>query len=299
MALLVKLDAAWLLMPAAMLVLLRGWQHRATGSWRSVLVASSAATRMLAAGALVTAAVLIAHVVLGRKLPDAATAAGRQDSPFVTGAYRQYLLHEMPLSPRVLLDAAADYAQFMAADLHGLGRHDANGSTPWQWLYQQQPINYRWDSDGVHTSYVQLVANPIGWALASLAPLAAAWLLWLQWYWPIRGRWTPRTFLLGALLSAWLACFLLHQWISAQRVMYLYHAFNGLLLAFLLAALAWSMATERWPALHRRQTIVLTTFAALHLAAFLWLSPLSFHRPLTHTACERRNVPWHIVACQP
>ena len=299
MAMLVKLNAAWLLVPAAMLVLWRAWQHRAVGWLRAVVAATAAAARMLVAGILAVLLVLTAHVIAGREMPDAATPAGRQDSAFVSGAYRQYLLHEVPLSPRVLIDAARDSARFIAADIDGLGLHDDNGSAPWQWLVQRQPISYRWDSDGMRTSYVQLVPNPLGWALASLAPLAATWMLWLQWHSPAPGGRASRPFLAVALLSAWTACFALHEWIAAQRVMYLYHAFNGLLLGYLLALLAWSAAIERWPALRRRQAVLAGAFMALHLAAFLWLSPLSFHRPLTRDACERRNFPLRVVECRP
>ncbi|MFT3763378.1 MAG: phospholipid carrier-dependent glycosyltransferase [Pseudoxanthomonas sp.] len=299
MAMLVKLNAAWLLAPAAMLALLRAWERRGEGVASGLIAAAATSLRMLAAGLLASVLVLAAHVSIGREMPDAATVAGRQDAAFVTGAYRRYLQHEVALSPRVLFDAAADYARFIAADADGLGLRDENSSTPAQWLRQWKPINYRWDSDGTYTAYVQLAANPVGWTLATLAPLVAAVLLWLQWRRPVDVMRARSGFLIAALLAAWIACFVLHSWIASRRLMYLYHAFDGLLLGFLIAVLAWRAAIERWPSLHRRQTGALAAFAALHLLAFLWLSPLSFHRPLTHAACERRNLPLPAVECRP
>ncbi|MFT3755114.1 MAG: phospholipid carrier-dependent glycosyltransferase [Pseudoxanthomonas sp.] len=299
LAMLVKLNAAWLLLPAMMLVGLRAWDRRGEGIAAGLIAASKTAVRMLAAGLLASVLVLSAHVSIGRNMPDETTVAGRQDAAFISGAYRQYLQHEITLSPRVLFDAAGDYARFMSTDAAGLGLQDGNSSTPMQWLRQWKPINYRWDSDGVHTSYVQLVANPVGWALATLAPLAAALLLWLPWRRSVDVAPSRAIFLLATLLVAWIACFTLHAWIASQRLMYLYHAFSGLLLGFLIAVLAWRIAAERWPALQARQAGVLGAFATLHLLAFLWWSPLSFHQPLTHAACERRNLPLHVVECQP
>lgn len=301
LALLVKLNAAWLLVPAMALVLRRARQRQREGAGVvPVLVAAGAtALPMLASGMLATLLVLAIHVSVGHRMPDEGTPAGRQDTAFIDGEYRRYLQGERGPGMAVLLDAARGHARFMAADISGMGLGDANGSTPWQWLRQQRTINYRWDSDGTRTAYVQLVPNPVGWALASLSPLAVAWLLVLQWWRPLPGRTdSTRTWIAAALLAAWIACFALHLWIASQRVMYLYHAFNGLLLAFMLAPLAWTMARERWPGLRGHGDAVTSGVVVLHLAAFLWLSPLSLHRPLDHAGCERRNLPWPVLECR-
>lgn len=300
LAMLVKLNAAWLLVLAAAWLLQLTTRHWRQGRNVALRQAGLAALRMLGAGLLVTLLVLTAHVAIGHRLPNPATIAGRQDAAFIRGEYRRYLQGERTLGLPVLGDAARDYVRFMRVEVRGVGLHDANGSTPWQWMLGQSTINYRWDSDGTRTSYVQLLPNPAGWMLAALAPLAMCLLLGLAWVKPLPpdsgtlSAWIP-----AALLTAWLACFALHLWIASQRVMYLYHAFSGLLLGFVLAVLAWRMAVERWPSLRRGQTGVVAAFVALHLTAFLWLSPLALHRPLDHAACERRNLMQHIVACRP
>ncbi|MFT4177853.1 MAG: phospholipid carrier-dependent glycosyltransferase [Thermomonas sp.] len=296
LALLVKLNAAWLLAPAAVLVL-----HRLVTTPASPIgAAAKTAMRMLAAGVLATVLVLGAHVAIGHRMPDANTIAGRQDTAFIEGAYRAYLQGQRGIGPAVLLDAARGYARFMATDVDGMGLHDANGSTPWQWLAQRRTINYRWDSDGTRTAYVQLVPNPLGWLLALLAPLAVALLLALRLRAPASVRAdAPLAWIAAALLAAWVACFGLHLWIASQRVMYLYHAFGGVLIGFALVPMAWQLATARWPGLRTQGGRPATALLALHLLAFWWLSPLSLHKPLTHAACQQRNWPLHIVECQP
>jgi hypothetical protein len=37
----------------------------------------------------------------------------------------------------------------------------------------------------------------------------------------------------------------------------------------------------------------------LLLASFLFYAPLTFHRPLTHAQCERRNLFQQVVECRP
>lgn len=297
LAMLVKLNAAWLLLPAATLLLVRLSAAPRQGAVRRTMVT---ALRMLGAGMLATLLVLTAHVAIGHRPPDSRSIAGTQDAGFISGNYQAYLQRERGIGVPVLLDAASDYARFMAADIRGVGQHDSNGSSPWQWLYGQRSINYRWDSDGQRTRYVQLAPNPVGWWLATLAPLATLVLLVLAWFKPVPGLHAARqVWMAAALLAAWTACLVLHLWIASQRVMYLYHAFSGLLLGFLLALLAWQMALQRWPVLRHRQGQIVTLFISLQLAAFLWLSPLALHQPLTHAACQQRNAIAAVVECRP
>lgn len=302
LAMLVKLNAAWLLVPAAALVAQRALSRRARGPVPMLRAGVATALPMLATGLLATALVFAAHLVVGHRMPVAGTAAGDQDAAFVDGAYRAYLEGGRGLDPAVLAGAIGDYARFIAADVAGMGRHDANGSTPVQWLAQRRTINYRWDSDGVRTAYVQLVPNPAGWLLAAVAPAAAALLLALARLRPAPAPPADRrvpAWVLGTLLATWLACFGLHAWIASQRVMYLYHALDGVLLGVLLAAAAWPWAGERWPRLARHEGALVAGFAALQLAAFVWWSPLALHRPLDTAACELRNWPHAVVECRP
>ena len=73
----------------------------------------------------------------------------------------------------VVLAAAQDYTHFMLSDLKAVPRSDPNGSLPIQWPLHTHTINYRWDSDGVHTAYVQLAGNLWGWVIAGIAVVAA------------------------------------------------------------------------------------------------------------------------------
>jgi hypothetical protein len=77
----------------------------------------------------------------------------------------------------VVLAAAQDYTRFMLADLKGVPKNDRNGSQPMKWPLHIRTINYRWDSDGVHTAYVQLVGSLSGWLMAGIALVATVGLL--------------------------------------------------------------------------------------------------------------------------
>jgi hypothetical protein len=80
----------------------------------------------------------------------------------------------------VVLATAQDYTRFMLADLKGVPKNDQNGSQP----LHIRTINYRWDSDGVHTAYVRMVGNLWRWLMAGIALVATVGLLILQWWRP-------------------------------------------------------------------------------------------------------------------
>jgi dolichyl-phosphate-mannose-protein mannosyltransferase len=61
----------------------------------------------------------------------------------------------------------------------------------------------------------------------------------------------------------------------------------------------WMEAADRWPALRLRLEPVMAGATALLLASFIFYAPLTFHRPLSHAECERRNLFQHVVDCQP
>jgi dolichyl-phosphate-mannose--protein O-mannosyl transferase len=202
-----------------------------------------------------------------------------------------------------MVSAANDYRRFMTADFEGIPRSDANASSPLQWPLERGTINYRWDSDGTHTAYVQLVGNRVSWSLALVAPFAALTLLILHWRFPSEpaDRVSPagvRRQLLGMLLLEYIAFMALHWYLGTYRVMYLYHYFIGLLLAFTLLPLVFREALDRWPAAQKWQTPALAGLTALLLVSFVFYSPLTFHRPLTHEQCERRNSFQHVVDCK-
>jgi dolichyl-phosphate-mannose--protein O-mannosyl transferase len=212
--------------------------------------------------------------------------------------YEAYLGGERELSPVVVLAAARDYTRFMLADLKGLPKNDPNGSRPIEWPLHRGTINYRWDSDGVHTAYVQLAGNLWGWLVAAAALVAAVGLLMLQRWRPCPSSDPERRALLTMLLLQYLVFITVHAYLGTVRVMYLYHYFLALLLAFCLVPLVLAEARARWHVLRARQEWQLAIATALLLVSFTFYAPLSFHRALTHTQCEWRNVVQHIVDCR-
>jgi dolichyl-phosphate-mannose--protein O-mannosyl transferase len=100
------------------------------------------------------------------------------------------------------------------------------------------------------------------------------------------------------LLSLYVAFMAVHGYLGTVRVMYLYHYFPALILAFCLVPLALAESAERWQASPAVQEACLALVAGLLLVSFAFYSPLSFHRPLTHAQCEWRNFVQHVVACQ-
>ncbi|MGH8027694.1 MAG: phospholipid carrier-dependent glycosyltransferase [Pseudoxanthomonas sp.] len=300
LATMVKLNAGVLMLLGAMLIAWRAGKGWRIAPQRRLLMTAARDSAAMAAGcALAIVAVFAAHVAAGPNPPDTRSPAGMQDVRFVSGDYRAYLDGGRPLSPAVVLAAARGYADFMAADFAGMARSDPNASPPLQWPLHRKTINYRWDSDGVRTGYVQLSGNLFSWSLALLSPVAALCLLLLQWRRPLPGGWTPRRVLMAMLLLQYLAFMAVHAWLGTQRVMYLYHYFIGLLLAFCLIPLVLEESARRWRVLRANNTPLLASMTVLLLGSFVFYSPLTFHRPLTHAECERRNLFQQVVECRP
>lgn len=311
--------------------------------WRTVpqlkLLLTGARDGLAMAGGCIAAIALVMtlHVALNPVAPIAASPAGKKDLGFVTPVYAAYLHHERPLSPAVVLDASLDYLRFTFADLAGVPRTDPNGSKPLVWPLMRGTTNYRWDSTGDRTAYVQLVGNPVTWYL-SLAALAASLALILSWSWkalqsatgtaqqrqplpstPSRAsrsgksaresaaaipesvfgpRSDPaRRALIVMLLAQWFVYMGVHAYIGMERVMYLYHYFIALMMAYCLVPLVLAEVAERWPALRERQISILAGMAALVWLGFIFYAPLTFHWYLTFNACEWRNVLMHVINC--
>jgi dolichyl-phosphate-mannose--protein O-mannosyl transferase len=299
LAMMVKLNAIVLLLLGVMLIARRvsmGWAGAPRR--RLLLIAIRDASIIAGSCALVMVAVFAVHVRVSAKNVDATSIAGHKDQQFMSQEYREYLQGTRALSPSVIVSAASGYLQFMAADFEGTPSSDANASSPLQWPLEHGTINYRWDSDGTRTAYVQLVGNRVNWILALAAPFAALALLILQWRRPGEPADRVRRSLMVMLLIEYVAFMALHCFLSLFRVMYLYHYFIGLLLAFTLLPLVFREAVDRWPAVRRWQTPALAGLTALLLVSFIFYSPLNFHRPLTYRQCEWRNSFQHVVNCR-
>ena len=80
--------------------------------------------------------------------------------------------------------------------------------------------------------------------------------------------------------------------------MYLNHYFQALILGFCLVPLVLAEAAERWHRLRASQELVQAVITSLLLVSFAFYSPLSLHRPLTHSQCEWRNFAQHVVDCR-
>jgi dolichyl-phosphate-mannose-protein mannosyltransferase len=295
----VKVNVAVLALLGPLLIARRvasGWRSEPRG--RLWLRAARDALIMLAGCFVAVAGVFTVHFALNRLPPIAASPAGARDSAFITAPYAQYLHRERPLSPAVVWAAAADYTRFMVSDFKGVAREDPNGSSPLEWLVGRGTINYRWDSSGSHTAYVQLVENPFSWMLGLAALLAALAFAGAQplGLWPAASR--DRRALILALLAQYLFFMAVHAYIGTLRVVYLYHYFIGLLLTFCLVPLLAEQIAERWPVLRARKASLTWTMVGLLWAGFALYAPLSYHWPLTHSQCEWRNVLGHVVDCQ-
>lgn len=300
LAIMVKLNAVLWLLLGLMLIVRRiriGWSFG--GSRSRLLLTGLRDGSVIASGCLLAiVAVWTIHVAVSSHRPPVGSAASVKDRAFMSDTYQAYLDGERGLSPAVVWAAARDYTDFMLADLNGIPKRDQNGSRPLEWPLDARAINYRWDSDGVHTSYLQLVGNLWGWFVADIALLAAVGLLILQRLRPCPSSDPDRRALMAMLLTQYLVFMIVHVCLGTMRVMYLYHYFLALILCFCLVPLVLAEAAERWPALRAWREAQLALIAVPLLAGFAFYSALSFHRPLTHVQCEWRNAVQHVVDCR-
>lgn len=333
LAVAVKVNAAVLALLGAMLIARRigiGW--RSAPRARLLLTAARDGAVMAGGCLAAIAAVFTLHIAINRLPPDPASPAGRKDLAFISSPYSAYLHRERPLSPAVVWAATRDYSRFMTADFKGVPRTDPNGSKPLDWPLQRGAINYRWDSTGKQTAYVQLAGNPVGWLLGLAALVGALGLIAALPFRRLPIAAVPRAELprapttpaprpitpgplgappLGAPLARperralmvmlalqYLVFMAVHVYLGTQRVMYLYHYFIALLLTFCLVPLVAAEAAERWPVLRAWRAVLLGAMCLSLWAGFLFYAPLTFHWYLTHGQCEWRNVLQHIVHCQ-
>ncbi|HEY6823962.1 MAG TPA: phospholipid carrier-dependent glycosyltransferase, partial [Steroidobacteraceae bacterium] len=185
LAIMVKLNAVLWTLLGLMLILRRIGKDWHSAPRARLLLTGLRDGTVMASGCLVAiVAVWTIHVAVTPHLPPPGSPAGARDEAFMSHTYRAYLEGTTEFSPMVVLAAAQDYARFMLADLKGVPKNDQNGSQPVEWLLHIGTINYRWDADGAHTSYVQLVGNLWGWLMADICLVATVGLLILQWWRP-------------------------------------------------------------------------------------------------------------------
>lgn len=299
LAMMVKLNAAVLTFLGALLVVRRvaiGWPASAS---RARVLATGVRDGALMAGGCIAAIAVVAtlHVALNRIPPDPASPAGRKDISFMSPAYSDFLHGKRPLSAAVVLAASGDYLDFMFDDLKGVPRTDPNGSRTIDWPFHRGTINYRWDSTGEETAYVQLTGNQVAWLLGLAALLASPVLLLWSRAAPGPASDPARRAIIVMLLAQYFVYMGVHAYIGIERVMYLYHYFIALVMTYCLVPLVLAELADRSPAVRRNQLGILGGMALLIWAAFIFYAPLTFHWYLTVQQCEWRNVLQHVVHC--
>ncbi|MBI1682865.1 phospholipid carrier-dependent glycosyltransferase [Caulobacter hibisci] len=291
LAAMVRLNAV-VLAPIGLLLPILAW--RGPKPWRA---AGARVLALVGGGLAAVAVVMTIHVAVAPLPPMRGEPAGARDTAFVSPTYRDFLEGKRSLSPAVVWAAGSDYRRFIAADFAGTPKADPNGSSPLGWPLSVGAINYRWDSDGRTTRYLQLVGNPAGWAIGLLGMLLAAGLVCLR-----RGLDDDavlRRRLMLTLLAGWTMFMTAHLLLAQQRVLYLYHYFPGLLISWALAILAFEEACARWPAVARRRMPLLAAATGAVLLGFLAYAPFTYHRPLTHAGCAVRTLLGpHVADCR-
>ena len=293
-ATMVKLDGVLLLAAPAALIgsaVARGW--RDTQVWRAAVLQGLACA---AAALVVIVATYAVQTLWSFKPPDYGTPAGAADARFISPTYRDYLDGQRSWSPAVVFAAAHDSFSYMLRDQATVPLAGPNGSSPWLQPFGLNPITYRRINPGRMTGYVQLVANPVNWTLSGLGLLAASLLVVAQSRAAERFGLRPgETRGLLTLVTTALVFYVVHGLLGAHRIMYLYHYFlpellGVLCLPFLFQGLA--RRSPRWRAIAATCGLV-----AASAVAFLWFAPVLYAHPISHRACERRNIPVWIVMC--
>lgn len=252
---------------------------------------------------IVIYSIFTVHAIVGSKMPDINTSAGKQDLENMSPTYRNYVAGQQSLSPSVVISLTNDYFKFMDKDHLGVPKLDVckpgeNGSHPLHWLLHDKTINYRWDSADGMTKYVQLTGNQFDWFLGlacvvfSLVLIINHRVLKL----PVGDK--KIYHLIEVFAGLYVLFMVLHLYLGTQRVMYLYHYFIGLLLTYILIVLNWQYLSDLHKFSARAKTAFAVGIAGLSCATYLFFLPLNNHTPMTHDQCEARNIFQHIVDCQ-
>jgi len=253
-----------------------------TGVGQRLVALARVATLIAAGTASTILAVFLLHLGVARRPMPSGWPAARADARFIGADYRAFLDGREPLSAGAALDAIAGYRRFMAADLAGVGRTDANGSSPWGWPLGRKPIVYRWDSNGRTTAYVALVPNLAAWAVSLLGVIGAVSAI----VHPSGRRNRHDRPPIIALLVIWVAFMLSALALERVRVLYLYHYFIPLIIGWALAARLASRSEGSRGATRLAAHVGL----ALILVDYAVVAPFALHQPLTDSACSRRTM---------
>ncbi len=171
-----------------------------------------------------------------------------------------------------------------------LCKPDENGSPWYFWPFGARSINYRWETpDGQSYRYLYLQSNPVVWWTAFAAVLLALAFLVSSVLLPVKQS-LKKPYLLLVFAGMYVSFFVAISRI--ERVMYLYHYFSALLIAFIIVALLFDelsvigkrIITEYW------KTIGLMVMAAFIFASYQFYRPFSYYEPMTAQQFQHRNI---------
>ena len=192
--------------------------------------------------------------------------------------------------PELWIDSAINYLAHYEDGVPTLNlcKPTENGSPAYLWPIGARTISYRWQAaENNKIKYLYLVPNPVGWALALLSVLATAALLFTKLLFPAALK-LQRPFELTLLLALWAGYMVAMGQIT--RVMYLYHYFIALVLAYLLVPIVAREIQQVGPyvlsRLSRKTCATLTALSSF--CAFLWYAPFTYYTPLSDSELRAR-----------
>ncbi len=288
LATMVRANAVLLLVLPAVLAVARRAPRNLPQSARAAL-----GTLGAAGGGFVIACGLTGacYLAVSRLPPDLTTPAGITDRTVMSERTWLALAKRTTLAPGDMISLGRDYRKYMENDLAGISTGDRNGSSPWGWPVGRRPINYRWDSNGSTTSYLELTPNLVDW-LVSLAGLVGCGVLLTT-----RLKRQPELsaadqYVCAGLLTAWGLLMASDLVLAASRVMYLYHYLPNLILGLAGAALVSKFGSASW------RSGALACGLPFLLLWFLLSAPLVFHQPLDRSGCLLRSHVGMVDHCQ-
>lgn len=237
-------------------------------------------------------AVWYAHFALGTtvnpKLPDEGWYQATEPYKAIVQQGRNKSLFAFPV---MLRDSLAFVGHYEAGVPRlDLCKEDENGSPWFFWPFGGRSISYRWETPGGGVyKYLYLQSNPVSWFVAFGAMLLAC-VLFLSRVFVKSDQHIKSPVLLLTFLAMYAGFFVVMTRID--RVMYLYHYFLPLLLAFVMVALV--VREIEWFA-GRKVTDEHKTWALLGLAACIFVSfeffrPMTYNLPMTKQSLERREL---------
>jgi len=256
---------------------------------------------MVASFVTIILLVFTLNTVLTAQKPDITHEAGMRDWALTGPDYKAYLEHKTGLTPQAWWQSISNYSTYMKNDFTGVTKNEPNGQSVATWAIVTKPISYRWDSDGITTSYMTFIGNQVSWRLGLLGLIAALIMVCIRRFphpkWQETADQKNDHDLLEALGAMYLIFMGVHAFLGTQRVMYVYHYFIGLSLSYIILALVCKIAFDRIKIIGEQKLNILTLISILVLLSFGFYAPFSYHRPLTYQQCQWRNWPVEIIGC--